>query len=52
MRSAATVELGERLCAFRLHRTPEGVGRERICGRVIERQPAVKRRRAPVPSWS
>jgi hypothetical protein len=37
MRSAATVALGERLCAWRMRRGLDGIVRERICARVLRR---------------
>jgi hypothetical protein len=37
MRSATTVQLGERLCAWHLRRGNAGIVRERICGRVAGR---------------
>jgi hypothetical protein len=37
MRSATTVEMGERLCAWHLRRGGGGIVRDRICGRVAGR---------------
>jgi len=37
MRSAATVVVGERLCAWRMQRGPSGILRERICAKVLRR---------------
>jgi len=39
MRSAATVHVGERLCAWHLRREDAAIARERICGRVVRQQP-------------
>jgi hypothetical protein len=38
MRSARGVALGERLCAWRMHRDVSGIARERICARLLRRQ--------------
>jgi Trypsin-like peptidase domain len=37
MRSAASVVVGERLCAWRMQRSPTGILRERICAKVARR---------------
>jgi hypothetical protein len=41
MASAATVPLGERLCAWHIWRGPSGLSRERICARLIRREERV-----------
>jgi hypothetical protein len=41
MASAASVPLGERLCAWHMWRGPSGLLRERICARLIRRQERV-----------
>jgi hypothetical protein len=38
MRSAASVAVGERLCAWHLRRGENGIVRDRICGRVARRE--------------
>jgi hypothetical protein len=38
MRSAATVTVGERLCAWRMRRGDTDLVRERICGRLVRRE--------------
>jgi hypothetical protein len=38
MRSASTVQMGERLCAWHLRRGSGGIVRDRICGRVAGRE--------------
>jgi hypothetical protein len=37
MRSASSVVVGERLCAWRMQRGPSGILRERICAKVLRR---------------
>lgn len=39
MRSASSVPIGERLCAWHMRRVDAGIARERICGRVVRREP-------------
>ncbi len=39
IRSATTVAVGERLCAWHMRRDEAGIARERICGRVMRHQP-------------
>src|SRR6185295_5828014 len=39
MRSATTVPVGERLCAWHLRRNDAAIARERICGRVVRHEP-------------
>ena len=41
MASAASVPIGERLCAWHMWRGPSGILRERICARLIRRQERV-----------
>jgi hypothetical protein len=41
MASAATVPLGERLCAWHMWRGPSGLLRERICAQLVRRQERV-----------
>ncbi len=38
-RKCATLQVGERLCAWRFERAASGVSRERICGRVVRLSP-------------
>jgi hypothetical protein len=38
MRAAASIGIGERLCAWRMRRNVSGIVRERICGRLLRRQ--------------
>jgi Trypsin-like peptidase domain len=38
MRSASTVPVGERLCAWHMRRDDAGIARERICGRVVRHE--------------
>jgi hypothetical protein len=38
MRAAGKVQVGERLCAWRLWRSSTGIGRDRICARLVGRQ--------------
>jgi hypothetical protein len=37
MRPAASVVVGERLCAWHMHQGPSGIVRERICAKVVRR---------------
>jgi hypothetical protein len=41
MASAASVPIGERLCAWHMRRGPSGILRERICAQLIRRQERV-----------